>query len=79
MNYDALMKKARATNAERDRIERRELWCTPTEADLPVFLATVISAIQAGIVRDNWDYVAEAQAMLIEYRATCPPEERGDA
>jgi hypothetical protein len=64
MNYDALMKKARKTNESRDKEEEQVGYLNPSEGLWSMRIATAISAIECGIKVNDWNAVAEGQAML---------------
>lgn len=66
MDYDKLMAQARATNAERDRIDREQGNATPLEAGPEAHIGTIAAAIEAGIRTGDWNCIAEAQAMILE-------------
>jgi hypothetical protein len=60
MNYDELMKKARETNRQRDKMDGFNYASLPPS----VVIDTAKMAIKAGIVTDDWNAVAEGLAML---------------
>lgn len=62
--YNQLMQRAREVNARRDESERKMGLGTPDQGPLSLQLRTVMSAIQAGIISEDWNAVAEGQAML---------------
>ena len=65
MDYEKLMRKARRINAKRDKEEREVGFAAPGDGDdNSLFLRTAMSAIECGIKTDDWDCVAEGQAML---------------
>lgn len=64
MNYEVAMKKARATNRNRDRAERKAGWLPVSECPPESQLRTAMEAIRAGMTLEDWECVAEAQAML---------------
>lgn len=64
MKYETLMAKARRTNAKRDQDEREVGFAAPSDCTPDLQLRTAMMAIQAGIEMDDWDCIAEAQAML---------------
>ena len=66
MNYEQIMKQARATNRKRDASDRKHGLAAPSDVPLVIHLQTVMFAIEAGIKRDDWGCVAEAQGMLEE-------------
>jgi len=63
MNYQKLMEKARQTNKERDQIDQNSGLGTP-DISPAILLRTAMSAIECGIVQEDWNCVAEGQAML---------------
>jgi hypothetical protein len=64
LNYEELMQKARKTNAERDEIDRKAGFATPGDGASILLLRTAMSAIETGIVTNDWNSVAEGLAML---------------
>jgi len=65
MNYEKLLKAARKTNAERDKMDA-QFGGNPLSNERSLEIIRIaIEAIKAGIIRDDWNTVAEAQAMLI--------------
>jgi len=64
MDYEKLMLEARQTNRERDAMERDIGVAAVSDAPFLEQLRTVMAAIQAGIVQDDWTCIAEAQGML---------------
>lgn len=64
MDYEKLMEKARATNAKRDNDDRLSGAGAPEDHGAWALLVTAIDAIKAGVVRDDWNAIAEGQAML---------------
>lgn len=65
MNYKELLSKAKATNAKRDQDDREVGFQAASDGTPDMQLRTAIGAIEAGIVTDDWDCIAEAQAMLL--------------
>lgn len=61
MNYLELMEKARHANKERDDIDGG--FARP-DANPIILLRTAMSAIECGITLEDWNCVAEGQAML---------------
>jgi hypothetical protein len=59
-----LVKKARRTNASRDKSERQHGFGVPSEIPIDCGLRTVITALACAIGKSDWDCVAEAYAML---------------
>jgi len=64
MDYEDMMKKARATNKQRDNHERKVGFMAASDCSLDLQIRTAMSAIQAGIASNDWVCIAEAQAML---------------
>lgn len=64
MNYNELMTKARKTNAKRDKDEREVGFMAASDGTPEDQLRTAMCAIQCGIVINDWECIAEAQAML---------------
>jgi hypothetical protein len=64
MNYEQLMRTARKTNAERDEIDHQADFTRPEAGPPILLLPTATSAIESGIRTNDWNSVAEAQAML---------------
>lgn len=64
MDYDKLMRTARQTNAKRDEGERESGFAAPPDNEPSMFLRTAMAAIECGIRTDDWESIAEAQAML---------------
>ena len=60
------MAKARKTNLMRDSADKEVGSVPPSEASLLEHLRTAMFAIEAGIQTDDWNAVAEGQAMLEE-------------
>lgn len=64
MKYNELMERARKTNAKRDKDERKAGFAANSVFAPDLQLRTAMSAIQAGIAVEDWNCIAEAQAML---------------
>jgi hypothetical protein len=64
MNYDELMSNARRTNAKRDKQDRKNNFAAPGDLPLVEHIRTAMMAIEAGIKTDDWENIAEGQAML---------------
>ncbi len=64
MNYENMMKKARDTNRKRDNVEREVGYAAVPDCPPDLQIRTAMSAIQAGIASNDWNCIAEAQAML---------------
>lgn len=64
MNYNELMQKARKTNAKRDQSEREAGFLANSNCSPAMQLRTAMMAIQAGITTNDWNCIAESQAML---------------
>jgi len=64
MDYEKLMAKARKTNAKRDASERASGFTPETEQHPFVRIRTAMMAIKTAITTDDWNEVAEAQAIL---------------
>jgi len=64
MNYEELIAKAKATNLERDIIDRQSGYTAPSDRGLIPHLEVVSAAIEAGIRMDDWNCVAEGLVML---------------
>ena len=66
MDYEKLLAKARATNCERDKIDKKH-GLAQTSGDHPwMCVRTAMQAIECGIRMDDWTCVAEGQAILDE-------------
>ncbi len=70
MDYKNMMGIARETNRERDEMDRR-ISSSGAVSDLSpsMIIRTAMAAIEAGIVTDDFETVAEGQAMLEELMA----------
>ncbi|MEA1966692.1 MAG: hypothetical protein U9N77_00480 [Thermodesulfobacteriota bacterium] len=64
MDYQKLMKKARATNDRRDKEERDFGYAPPTDGTVDIQIRTAMCAIFSGIGCNDWDNIAEAQVLL---------------
>ena len=64
-NYEKLLIEARKTNTERDASDRVSGFAAPGDASVLVLLDTAAAAIRAGITTDDFETVAEGQAMLL--------------
>jgi hypothetical protein len=62
--FDRLMAKARRVNVQRDEIDRKAGFASPSQCPLDVEVRTVLCALEAGMNRDDWSCVAEAYDML---------------
>jgi hypothetical protein len=62
--YLALMKKARKTNAQRDRIDDGAGFLKPNEGAVDLQLRNAIAAIGCGLQISDWDCVAEGLDIL---------------
>ena len=67
--YDRLMRKARQTNAWRDRADRANGFAAPVDTPGPVLLGTVAAAIECGVRMQDWNNVAEGLAMAEDWMA----------
>jgi hypothetical protein len=65
MDYENLMKKARQSIKEHDKIDTENGFISPS-LNLMICLTTAVAAIQAGIATDDFEPIAEGQAMLEE-------------
>lgn len=63
-DYKKIMLKARKTNMERDDIDRSIGRPAPPDTTDDLFCRIAMSAIECGIKTDDWNAVAEGQAML---------------
>jgi hypothetical protein len=63
--FDRLIQKAQKTNRRRDHCERGAGFATP-DSDRESLLRTVVSALEAGVRRKDWDCVAEGLVMLAD-------------
>jgi hypothetical protein len=63
MDYEKLMRKARKTNKDRDKMDKESGFASPN-VNLMACLTTAMAAIQAGISTDDFETIAEGQAML---------------
>jgi hypothetical protein len=59
-----IMARAERTNLDRDRDERMWGFASPGDCDDALLMRTAVDALQAGLVRRDWDCVAEAADML---------------
>lgn len=64
MDYEKLIVKARKTIKHQERIEREMGLIAPGDWGSFDLLRTAFMAIRCGIETDDWDAVAEGQAML---------------
>lgn len=78
MDYQQLMKKARRTNAHRDKSDHETGFGAPGDTPLDSHLRNAISAIQCGIKVNDWDAVAEGQEMLIAIHERMTGQRYGD-
>jgi len=62
-NYEKLMQKARETNQERDQADKHGGFATP-DVTVNLLMRTAMGAIECGIKTEDWNNVAEGQAML---------------
>lgn len=53
-------------NTKRDAIERSNGFATPADSDDGELARTAALALECGLKLDDWDFVAEAVAMLNE-------------
>ena len=67
--YEALLKKAKRTNQQRDRHDRKVGFAAPGDASLRVYFRTVLSALEAGMRMEDWPCVAEGYVMLQDFYA----------
>jgi hypothetical protein len=65
-DYAQLMKRAAETNARRDKMEREAGFAAPPDSDQQGYLRTVQSALECGILMEDWNAVAEGAAMLAD-------------
>lgn len=65
-DYEKLLIEARKTNAERDASDRASGFAAPGDTGILVLLDTAAAAIEAGITTDDFETVAEGQAMLLD-------------
>lgn len=66
MNYDTLMAKARKHNARLDAMDRKAGNANPAQCPPIQTIRTAMEAIRCGIAIDDWDCVAQGQAILEE-------------
>ena len=66
MNWEDRLQKAKRTNTKRDALDRGMGFATPSETELPIYLATALEAVKAGGKLEDWDFVAEGVVMLEE-------------
>ena len=64
IKYSNIMQKARETNIKRDMIDRKNGFVIPKDTKLDDYVRNVMCAIQCGISTNDWNCIAEAQAML---------------
>ncbi len=66
---EELMARARAANAERDRLELEVGFAPPhIGGDQPMmWLRTIVSALEAGLRSDDTESIAEGLAMLVDF------------
>jgi hypothetical protein len=74
-HFEYLLAKARKTNADRDRMEHKAGFATPTEGPLDGQLRTVIIALVAGLQSEDIAASFEALAMLIDIENNLRPGE----
>ncbi len=65
MDYENLMEKARQNIKERDRTGTENGFISPT-LNLMICITTAVASIQDGITTNDFEPVAEGQAMLEE-------------
>lgn len=71
--YQEMMIEATVRNARMDKADRAAGFATPAEAGDRLLLATIASGIESGMRAQDWQTVAEAQAMLLQMiRAKTP-------
>ena len=58
------IERARQFNDQLDAVDRKRGGATPAECPIDVGLRTVMSAMEAGMGREDWDCIAEAFCML---------------
>lgn len=66
ITFETLMETARATNRERDEIDRQVGVATPLQAGPRAVVRTAVTALEAGLNTRSISPVAEAVAMLEE-------------
>ena len=62
--FTALIKKAQKTNQSRSKIDRKTGFAPPEDCPIDNHVHTVLNAIEAGIVLEDWNTIAEAYDML---------------
>ena len=64
MDYKKLMSEARQFNAKMNKADEQAGFKTPGESPLSSHVQAAMMAIQCGIKTNNWDAVAQGQAIL---------------
>jgi hypothetical protein len=67
--FNALMARARKTNAKRGMIERQAGFASPEAGFLDEWARTIICALHCGIKTHDHDALAEGLAMLVDLEA----------
>lgn len=62
--YDDLMEKAREINKKRDKDDEQMLYAAPSNNEVWKHLRVAYEAIKSGMITDDWQAIAEAQAMI---------------
>jgi hypothetical protein len=73
--WNRLMKRARRTNRGRDASERKHGLATPGDCSVELHIRTVMQAVVAGFMSNDWSAVAEAQAMLEDVKKRVATDE----
>lgn len=76
MDYKSLMERARETNIERDTHDHHYGFASPSDIPPRFTLRTAMAAIECGISIDDWNCVAEGQAMLEQLEKMLNGKER---
>lgn len=67
--FAEIMDRARHTNRERNRTDKACDIPVPRDCGPAIYLSAAISAIETGVMTEDWDPVAEGLAMLEDLRA----------
>ena len=66
--FNRLLAQAAKTNRERDQMERELGFATPNDGPPYLRLGTGIAAIEAGLLLEDWNAIAEGLDMLYKLR-----------
>lgn len=76
MDYEKIMKIARRVNQNRSKIDRKNGFAAVEDVSNLMQIETAMEAIKCGIITNDWDCVAEGQAMLESLVTTLVTEMR---